>query len=94
MLSSSPELKNIFLDKWFEVDPESYNYIYYNSAEIKAGKKVKGITIIAGLSDNFPRIFSKVWNRKPFKDLNKSLLAYDGPIGGYHASMPGAIRIA
>lgn len=94
VLMASTMLRDLFLDKWYELDQESYNFIYDNMAEVKAGKSVKGITLIAQLSDNFPRTFNKVWNRKPFKDLDKTIKAYDGPLKGYDPSMPGAVRVA
>lgn len=94
VLMTSTALREKFLDDWYEIHPESYDGLYENSAEVKSGKPVKGITLIAQLSDNWPLIFSRIWNRKPYKDLNKTIKAYDGPIQGWDPSTPGAIRVA
>ena len=99
VLMTSTALREKFLDDWYNIHPESYDKLYELNTERRPGgtksrKPVKGITLIAQLSDEWPQIFNKIWNRKPYKDLNKTIKAYDGPIQGWDPSTPGAIRVA
>ena len=74
-MMAAPPVQKLYLDTWYETDQLSYDQFY---GQAKLGNKLKtpkGLDMISSLCSNNPHLFHKIWNRKPFKELNSQVKA-------------------